>query len=218
MQLLLVAQEGNAQAACQEALGKLAGEVRHVETLEDAHADLRRTAANGIIIDLKTKMNASKTGKLLAHEITTIYPHALVKWDPEKNELQVMQQAGGTPTLEAFAAKVCQDFPARILRSETRKLLNFNVILSHAPGFEAETIERTVTMNVSRSGCFVTTSSDRWQVDHPLFMLVKELEDRTPIICSVRWHNPWGKRMLPMGVGLHFEKILDTQVAGLLGG
>ena len=72
--------------------------------------------------------------------------------------------------------------------------------------------DRTVTMNVSKGGCFIY-SVDDLQSDTRLMMMFKELEEQTPILGEVRWRALWGEAMQIPGIGVKFKNLSEGQLA-----
>jgi Tfp pilus assembly protein PilZ len=82
--------------------------------------------------------------------------------------------------------------------------------LSENKEFSAEHCERTVTVDLSREGCFVFSVRD-WKPGDSAWFTIKELRDNTPICGLVRWCLKWGEGMRVPGIGLKFTEITESQ-------
>ena len=78
-----------------------------------------------------------------------------------------------------------------------------------------EKLIRTVTMDVSRQGCFLFSSA-RFQVGAKVWIRIVDLYDQTPIRCIVRHKRKWGDAMVVPGIGVAFEVITDNQREALM--
>ncbi|MDA8139088.1 MAG: PilZ domain-containing protein [Desulfobacteraceae bacterium] len=188
-------------------------EIKTVGSIKALEMVLSKEPFNGIIIDLKTKLNASRDQKELAYELLEHYPVLQSRIIPETGKLQALPfgKAQGDVTLEAFLTSLCPCFDARTVRTNPRKPIFFNVLLSKDGAFTAEQVERTFTLNVSRGGCFIA-STQAWITGTNAAFILKELSIRTPIVADIRWCVPWGKKMAVPGIGVKFEDI-DTRQA-----
>ena len=90
-------------------------------------------------------------------------------------------------------------------------MIHFNVLLPKTAGFNEEGIRRTVTVNVSKGGCFIY-SVDNLASDVEMMIVFKELEDQKPILGEVRWKAKWGEAMQIPGIGIKFEDINEGQL------
>jgi hypothetical protein len=117
--------------------------------------------------------------------------------------------------LEDLIREACWDSPARKLRSEERKPLHYNVLLSTTSEFDPRTLIRTVTMDVSSNGCFLFTSA-RFQLGGRVWLRIVDLYDKSPISGIVRHKRKWGEAMVVPGIGIEFETITESQRQSLL--
>lgn len=173
---------------------------------------LAKEPYNGIIVDLKTKLSLPREEKELAYQLLEHYPVLQSRVIPHSNRLQIMPfgKAQKDVSLEGFLNEQCPDFPARKIRSAIRRRIHFNVLLSRNGNFSVEDLERTVTLNVSRDGCFIVTGSN-WSKQASVPFIIKELEVKTPIVGEIRWSIPWGQCSKIPGIGIKFEDIQPSQ-------
>ncbi|MBT8339517.1 MAG: PilZ domain-containing protein [Desulfatitalea sp.] len=192
-------------------------ELHTVPNITDLVRLLSREPFNGIVIDLKTKLKASHEEKELAYDVLEQYPVMQSRLILPSGKVQSMPvgKARKEVTIEDFFTRVCVAYQARKIRSDPRKSLNFNILLSRDGRFSVDAVERTFTINISRGGCFVPISSE-WSIGQHVAFIIKELEDRTPIVGEIRWCVPWGKRLTVPGIGIKFEDIQKGQLNQLI--
>jgi len=139
------------------------------------------------------------------------FPVAHLNFESTTGEMRLFypgQKAGAT--LEDFVNEKCRSFIPRILGSRVRKQVHFNVVLSQDKEFRTGHYERTVTVDMSKEGCFVF-SVKNWNIGDSAWLSIKELRDNTPICAIVRWCLKWGKKMRVPGIGLQFKEITESQ-------
>ena len=95
--------------------------------------------------------------------------------------------------------------------SSDRKRIHYNVVLSKSGDFSQGNTEKTVTLNVSKSGCFIYTTGN-WRINDRAAFTFKELDDNKPILATVKWKTVWGKSMQIPGIGVEFKEIGETQI------
>jgi len=117
--------------------------------------------------------------------------------------------------LEDLIREACWNSPARKFRSEERKPFHYNVLLSTTREIDPQTLIRTVTMDVSRNGCFLFSSA-RFQLGGRVWLRIVDLYDKSPISGIVRHQLKWGEAMVVPGIGIEFETINESQRQALL--
>ena len=80
---------------------------------------------------------------------------------------------------------------------------------------QRDLMERTVTINVSKRGCFLFSAEDGMDGGN-VWLTINELEDKTPIVGVVRWSVKWGRAMVMPGIGVAFESITPRQTDELV--
>ena len=168
---------------------------------------------NGVMVDLRTKLKASNEEKELVHDAFEQFPLAQLNFEEKTGQIRSLHygRAGKSESLESFIKEACRSFTARLIRSSRRKMIHFNVLLPKTAGFNEEGIRRTVTVNVSKGGCFIY-SVDNLASDVEMMIVFKELEDQKPILGEVRWKAKWGEAMQIPGIGIKFEDINEGQL------
>jgi hypothetical protein len=163
---------------------------------------------NGIIVDLKTKLGVPREQKELAYELLDHYPVLQSRIIPGSNKMQTIPfgKTGRDISLETFLAEECPGFNARTMRSSTRRSIHFNILLSREGSFSMDDMERTVSINASKDGMFILTTS-KWSRHASVAFIIRDLAVKTPVVGEIRWCTPWGRQMKLPGIGVKFEDI-----------
>jgi len=212
--ILVCQEEGEAKQAYINAVKPFGVKVDTVPSFSELHKMLCENYYNGVMVDFRTKMKASNKEKELVHDVFEQFPVAQLNFEEKTGSIRSFHYSRESKgeTLESFIKEECRSFIARPIRSSIRKIIHFNVILSNTGDFTKEGIDRTVTMNVSKGGCFIY-SVDDLQTDANVMMVFKELEDQKPILGEVRWKALWGEAMQIPGIGVKFENLSEGQLA-----
>jgi hypothetical protein len=215
--VLLLCQEGEARHAYLREMEAVAAGVDAAASYGELVRMMRGTAYQGVVIDLVTSIKAPKEEKERAGQILEVFPVLQVRWDADSRTIRTIA-AGKTldaGTLAEFINVHCEPFAPRTIRSDYRKPLNFNVLMYKDESRRDESPERTVTINVSKSGCFLFSSED-WTVGGNVRLTLNELEDKTPIAGIVRWSVKWGEAMAIPGIGAEFTSVGARQAEELV--
>ncbi|RJQ76203.1 MAG: PilZ domain-containing protein [Desulfobacteraceae bacterium] len=185
-------------------------------SVKDLQKTLCEDAYNGIIIDLKTKLAAPREQRETAYEVLEQYPVLQSRIHPGSEKIQAIPfgKAKNEVSLKEFLTELCPHFSARKIRTSPRRIIHFNVLLSKSGDFDAETMERTFTINLSQGGCFIA-SSKKWSAGEQAAFVFKELSIHTPMVGEIRWHVPWGRSMAVPGIGIKFVDIEMAQLEEL---
>ena len=210
--ILLVAQPGDACTLYETALQRSGVQVDTVAAIDTFYGAVTHFAYNGIVIDIPTKIKALSDHKDLVYSILGRFPVIQVNFDPHTRRIRALLhgQHERTASLEDLIRQNCWHTPARKLRSEERKPLHYNVLLSIQRHFDPQTLIRTVTMDVSLNGCFLFTSA-RFQIGARVWMRIMDLYDKTPVSGIVRHKHNWGEALIIPGIGVEFESIKEDQ-------
>ena len=162
---------------------------------------------------MKTKIKEQREDKELAYGILEQFPLVQLKYDEKTGSIGALYygQSGESLTLEAFINEECRTFKARRIRSSVRKDINFNVIISKTNDFSDDGAERSITIDISRGGCFIY-STEKWKISDSVMFVIKELADSRPVLGEVRWTKPWGEAMQIPGIGVKFKDIGENQL------
>lgn len=215
--ILLVAQPGEACTIYEAALHRTGAQVDTVASTDTFYGAVTHFAYNGIVIDIPTKIKALSDHKDLVYSILGRFPVIQVNFDRLSGRIRALlyghhERAG---TLEELIREACGQSPPRKLRSEERKPLHYNVLLSTQPQFDPQTLIRTVTMDVSLNGCFLFSAA-RYQLGARVWLRIMDIYDKTPISGIVRHKRKWGQAMVVPGIGVEFETIKESQRRSLL--
>ena len=215
--ILLVAQPGEACTICEATLHRTGVQVDTVASIDTFYKAVTHFAYNGIVIDIPTKIKALSDHKDLVYSILGRFPVIQVNFDRQSGRLRALLYGHHERTgdLEDLIREACWHSPPRKLRSEERKPLHYNVLLSMHPLFDPLTLIRTVTMDVSLNGCFLFSTA-RYQLGARVWLRIMDLYDKTPISGIVRHKRKWGEAMVVPGIGVAFETIKESQRRALL--
>ena len=214
--LILLCKEGDAREAYLKEAKAIGVEVDVVSTYSELFKTTITNPYQGVMIDLPTSMRASKDEKGIVQEILEVFPIVQVKWDAATNVIRTMSlgKSISCDTLNEFINKECQEFPARAIRLNTRKIINFNTLISKEETMYDKHIERTVTINCSRGGAFFFSAQD-WKDLNTVWFIINELQDKSPIVGKIRWAIAWGKALKIPGIGISFKHINPNQMEEL---
>ncbi len=215
--ILLVAQPGEACALYEAALHRTGVRLDTVASTGAFYGAVTHHAYNGLVIDIPTKIKALSDHKDLVYSILERFPVIQVNLDRRNGSIRALLYGDHERTgpLEHLIREACWHSPARKLRAEERKRLHYNVLLSTNPHFAPQSLIRTVTMDVSRNGCFLFSAA-RFQVGARVWIRIVDLYDKTPIRCVIRHKRKWGEAMAIPGIGVKFEIISERQREALL--
>ncbi len=213
IKVILVSQEGAPREAYLNALKQLDVEVDAVSTFSEIYKSLSANYYSGVLVDFKTKMKGRGNERDLANDVLDQFPFVQLKFEEETGEIRSLYagQTVGSGTMESFIDEECRPMEARRIRLDTRSNIHFNIIISALSDGSGKEIDRTVTIDVSKGGCFIYTTCEL-EIGTRLKMIFKELENEKPIIGEVRWMKPWGEEMRIPGAGIKFDDIRESQL------
>jgi hypothetical protein len=210
--VILACGDGKATEAYLKRIRKPEIEVDAVSSLSELYKRLQEKGYNGILLDVKTKVRASGEEKERIHGLLETFPVLQLNLDRETGELRSLSagRSGEGATLEDFLDKQCGSFQARSVRSSVRRDVNLNVLLSDWTCPSEKSPVRSITLNISKGGCFIYSTKE-WDLKKPLSFTMVELAAPGPITGEVRWQIPWGKSMRIPGIGVRFVSIHEAQ-------
>lgn len=215
--LLLIAEKGLARAAYIEVIRSLGAEVDCIASPDEITGALIDAPYNGLLIDVPTMIRCECGDKNRITRIMDRFPVLRLMYNPKYGGIRGLSQGGtvrDNRDLTEFVLGECVPFMARSIRVAQRQQVVFNVKLLDDLDCLEEGGEQTVTVNVSEHGCFVY-SVNEWRVDTQAWMVIRELDDTTPIELMVRWCRCWGESMRLPGIGASFESMTTHQYAQL---
>ncbi|MBN2468917.1 MAG: PilZ domain-containing protein [Deltaproteobacteria bacterium] len=217
--VVLVAREGEARNAYIREIRRCGVHVDTVSSFQDLRRMMTEVPYNGVLVDLETKIKAPANEKRISHEILSVFPVVQLRNDGKTDSVRTLyfgQLHGEKGTLENFLDVECRSFPPRTIRSNIRRDVYLNVLLSRKGDFSQKTASRSVTLNVSQGGCFIY-STEKWERAWTASFIIKALDDAMPITGEVRWTIPWGATMRLPGIGVRFQDIRHGQLEEIRG-
>lgn len=211
IRLILVCKEGQARNAYLREAMSTGIEVDMVDSFGDLLKMMNTCAYQGIMVDLITSVKASREDKDIAQNVLDAFPVIQLKWDQQTNNIHTISNgAASGGTLAHFIDHECRPFKPRAVRINARKCTNFNVLICKNIEMDPSQTEHSVTVNISKGGCFLF-SCQNWSNISEIWMVVHELDDKTPIQGEIRWRQPWGKTMAIPGIGIQIKHITSKQ-------
>jgi Tfp pilus assembly protein PilZ len=219
VKIILVCREGEARDAYLKEAKTIGREVdiNVVSTFGELYKSMIGNQYQGILIDLVTSMKASKEEKGEAQEILEVYPVVQLRWENEAKAIRTFSvgNKSSSSSLSEFIMTECEAFTARTVRLNSRKSITFNVKMSKNEVLYEKFLEYTVTINASKGGFFLF-STRQWKPSENVWLIVNELQDKTPIVGNVCWNVVWGKAMKMPGIGISFKQINPSQLEELI--
>lgn len=213
VRIIVICGEGPARDSYIRALAALGAKADAVSWFTEFYNAMTDYAYNGIAVDLPTKIKNMRFEREFVHNILGRYPVAYLRFDKRSGKIASYYygNAGRETGLRAFVENRCRPFPARRVRTVyQRKDVHLNVLLSPKPDFDKTETERTVTMNLSRTGCNIFTAR-QWGPNGDVWLVINELADSTPIRGIVRWKIDWGESLRVPGIGVEFVGMSEGQ-------
>ncbi len=215
IRVLLIAQEDTARNKYFEAISRCGVRVYAAISCLDFSREICDQTFHGIFLDFPTKVKALKNNKNLVYGLLEHFPVCLLKIHEKTEEIVCFHSTlklGGT--LGDFIDHECRNFVPRMIRSDFRKAIHLNVILYKRP--DRNFPERSVTMNISKGGCFVF-SVQEWEIDDDIWIEFFELSDTPPFPGKIRNVVKWGASRRIPGIGIEFQNNSESQISRLLG-
>ena len=218
IRILLVVAPGKSREAYLRRLSRLPAVWDVVDSIDSLETSLQDTPYNGLLLDVPTMIRASTSQKAKVLALLEYYPVLRLSYRAPVDEIHGLadgQTAPRTHTLEEFVGGDCSRLPARAVRAFKRCHLVFNVLLLDPPEQPLAEGEKTFTVDVSESGCFVASVRPP-ECGRPLSAVLCDLADQTPIPLEVHWRVLWGETMRTPGFGAKFLSLTEAQKTELL--
>lgn len=100
------------------------------------------------------------------------------------------------------------------LRSEERVPVQLNAIIAKEDNPFLHEAEKANILNITAHGSFIFCVGNAAYKDF-LYLRIKELSNKRPILCSIRWHRAWGIEDSLPGMGVQFVDIQADQISEL---
>lgn len=209
--IILAVTDTKRKEAYISALGSTA-DLTVTDAVRDIPKLLRQAPCNGILMDVILKVKASHMDKVRISESLDSMPSATLNLDGGGaiRILMLNQRHGSARTAGEFVG-LCSAFqPANIFPEDLRSL-RLNAIISTTSDF-SQFSEKTITMFISGSGCFLFTASPERYHPHSLVWIdFVGISERKPILGKVCWQCPWGVAHRVSGIYVAFDSILESQ-------
>lgn len=213
VQIIIVAKDGSASHYL-EFFQEQGVSCLHIESFDAMAELLRREPAHGIVVDLKTKLRDRSKDPDLIRRVLDLFPVAYAKEKGGEVSVLFRAQGGQGANLRSFL-DACRASPPRRIRTHKRFTINLCVLIAGSSSPPREE-ERTITIDVSRSGMFLFTTGD-YQPKDRLMISLPGLFDGELVEVVVRRVFPWGLHDKTPGIGVEFiglddegrEQILD---------
>lgn len=213
MHMLLVVRKGRARDRFVEELSRLGAGCDVAETPEALVQAARLRRYNGVLFDVPTLVREKQLDKRLLQHLAEIYPSARLKYDPASDLVYALGTDAGPPSRDGLSVFVaaCRDFLPRSLRRGERVEANLPAVLWRchpSGGSHGANGEMTCTLNISRQGCFLFTTTS-WAVGDAAWVVFPDVLE-IPVPTRVVWHEVWARRRAVPGVGLAFLEMPDA--------
>ena len=224
MKLVLICKEGEARQAYLNEIAAIGVDVDVVSSYSEFLNTKAMNSYQGLMVDLVTQMKMSGEEKSIAKDMLEFYPTIQLKWDAQSGSIRNISSGKRATSntidefisIREFISRECQAFEARAIRQSMRKMVHFNVLLSTDEKMDEKNMERTVTINMSKSGCFMF-SGRVWRKHPTVWFIMHDLKDKTPVSGDIRWSVEWGKQRVIPGIGIRFKQIKPSQIEELIG-
>ena len=190
----------------------LSANFKIADTFSELKEMVKENRYNGILVDVGTIMRAPKKDRLKFQKLKDLFPVVQLNWDKHEKSIGTLfyGKSSESEDLESFISRECVPFKPRSIRKDDRRRISLNTIISRGTNFKSD-VERTVTIDLSKTGCFIYSASN-WIIAEKVWFMFKEVDLKTPIKGRIRRIIPWGKSMTLPGIGISFEDIDDSQM------
>ena len=211
--IALLVREGEIGKKYADRVASLGALAHLVSSFPELYATLKTAPYNGVIVDLLMKIKAPEEDKESFLEVLDNFPVLQLNYDHNTGEIRAFyfSQFKGVSSLEDFVTQECGAFKPRLMRSNVRKKIHLNALLTKATDRSDGAAEKTVTIDISPGGCFLF-STQPWDLKDRVEIVMKELSDQTPILGETRWKRDWGESKDLPGIGVKFIRITDQQL------
>ncbi|MFZ3045963.1 MAG: PilZ domain-containing protein [Desulfatirhabdiaceae bacterium] len=214
IRVLLIAQNDHAREEDLSALEECPVQVFVSDSFQDLSDEICAHSYHGIFLDIQTKMRAIKINKNYVYGLVENFPICQLKINDQTGEINCFHhshKSGGT--MLDFIKDECRNFIPRMIRSDARKEMHLNVKLYKSK--DDIQPELSVTINISRGGCFIFSTRER-ELGDDVWIQIMELQDNVLINGQIRHVARWGESMRIPGIGVEFRHISEAQVADIV--
>ncbi len=217
MRVVLLSPIGEIRKAYCKELSRIGIQPDIVATFKELYDSMTQVSYNGVLLDIKTKVQAREEENTAIMSILERFPVAELRWDSNTKETGIYYQGqkkeGGS--LDDFVSRVCRLYDAKKISVEKRYDISLSVILARNNDFQEENVEKTISLDISEKGCSLF-SMDKWEIGDSAWFIFKDLADQAPIMGKVRWSVEWGTGLQHPGIGIKFDKVKQVQINEIL--
>lgn len=212
--VLIISENPDMAQIYRDAVSKLGWEyevIGHIKTLKQV---IGSRPFNGMVLDVLTAVRGSFRDKIDIQHLSDIYPTLRVRWDDKTGKIRGMvigKTIDKDNPLEDFLDNFCRNRSARICRENPRYRLHFNALLGRRETCSGDQTEKTVTLDISRGGCFLISNQD-WEGVERAWIRFLDIADPSPVRVTVRRRCGWGQSMRIPGIGVEFDDIRPEQL------
>lgn len=168
----------------------------------------------GFIVDLRSILKSEPNARDSFEELTKSFPVIRISHTLDKKTINGNirdKNFRDRELFDFFINDMCRHFVPRGLRVKRRKKLFLNVYLDFSEDASGEELIKANTADISQIGGFLISDREVNR-DDIFYLVIKELADKSPIKCKVKWTLPWGttNNHLP-GFGVAFTLIKPEQ-------
>lgn len=211
--LLLFVKDDNDRRKYLDALAGLAVQVFVTSSFFRLSEELCRRTYHGLLIDLPTKMHSIKENKAVVYRLIEKFPSAHLQVDRKTGAVRCLY-AGMPPkgNLQEFIRRRCHNV-------HPQKLKALDIVQIHLPALiytdrTTKRPERTITISISRVGCFVF-SVRRRKPGSMVEIIFPTLSDPAPISAKIQSVVRWEDFSRISGFELEFIDTATTQIDDL---
>ena len=207
--VLIISTNAKATEAYRKAVSTLGSECEVAKSIEEMQQILRNRPFNGLILDVLTAVRAPHKDKPTIQRFSEIYPTFRARWDEKNHKIRGMvlgRSLDKADPLGAFLEMFCRHRPARVCRVTPRYRIHFNVLLSRDANCAEAQAEKTVTLDISRGGCFLISNQD-WQGTKTAWVRFRDIPRIPPVQVEIRHFCAWGHAMQVPGIGVEFQQM-----------
>jgi hypothetical protein len=172
----------------------------------------------GFIIDVKTLMKESPADRKQLQELIERFPAIQISSISGKKNVKGSisdKNLQDRELFDYFVKDLCLHFIPRGIRKQKRQNIFLNVYLEISSTQSKNAPEgkrfRTNTLDVTEEGAFISGAIDV-KKGEKFHLVINELNDQSPIQCTVMWVQPWGETIWhPSGFGVIFTGIKSEQ-------
>lgn len=165
-------------------------------------------SARGLVLEVGKVMRAPEPGRDQLFQLSKVFPVLRVLRRGPEHALVYLDEA------ESFSAQV-QVFTPRHVRQCGRVPVLLGGLLAAEDDVDFASPVRANILDLSGGGGLVSSAGD-FSFGETVRLRIEDMEDRTPILSTIRWRKAEKRTSSRIGLGLNFLSIRPGQVRELL--